>query len=99
MISIIISICASIISGMVLFYLQSYFKKKQKQDEEREQRKHKQDVLIIKSLNAVGDLTLANSIALRDGKTNGELKKALKEYDSINKEITNFIIENSVEDK
>ena len=99
MISIIISICASIISGMVLFYLQSYFKKRQKQDEEREQRKHKQDVLIIKSLNAVGDLTLANSIALRDGKTNGELKKALKEYDSINKEITNFIIENSVEDK
>ena len=97
MIAIVISICASIISGMVLFFLQSFFKKKQKEDEEREHKRHKKDVLIIKSLNAVGDLTLANSIALRDGKTNGELKKALKEYESINKEITDFIIENSVE--
>ena len=97
MIAIVISVCASIISGMVLFFLQTYFKKKAKQDDEREARRHKKDVLIIKSLNAVGDLTLANSIALRDGKTNGELKKALKEYESINKEITNFIIENSVE--
>lgn len=99
MVAIIISACASIVSGMVLFFLQAFFKKKQKQDDEREQKRHKKDVLIIKSLNAVGDLTLANSIALRDGKTNGELKKALKEYESINKEITNFIIENSVEDK
>lgn len=97
MVAIIISACASIVSGMVLFFLQVFFKKKQKQDDEREQKRHKKDVLIIKSLNAVGDLTLANSIALRDGKTNGELKKALKEYESINKEITNFIIENSVE--
>ena len=97
MIAIVISVCASIISGMVLFFLQTYFKKKAKKDDEREARRHKKDVLIIKSLNAVGDLTLANSIALRDGKTNGELKKALKEYESINKEITNFIIENSVE--
>ena len=97
MVAIIISACASIVSGMVLFFLQAFFKKKQKQDDEREQKRHKKDVLIIKSLNAVGDLTLANSIALRDGKTNGELKKALKEYESINKEITDFIIENSVE--
>lgn len=96
MISIIISICASIISGMVLFFLQSYFKKKQKQDDERENKRHKKDILVIKSINAVGDLTLANSIALRDGKTNGELKKALKEYENVNKEMTDFIIENSV---
>lgn len=96
MISIIISICASIVSGMVLFFLQSYFKKKQKQDDERENKRHKKDILVIKSINAVGDLTLANSIALRDGKTNGELKKALKEYENVNKEMTDFIIENSV---
>ena len=96
-VSIIISICASIVSGMVLFFLQNYFKRKAKQDDDREAKRHKKDVLIIKSLNAVADLTVANSIALRDGKTNGELKKALKEYDAVNKEITNFIIENSVE--
>ena len=97
MIAIIVSICASIISGMVLFFLQSYFKKKQKEDEEREHKRHRKDVLIIKSLSAVADLAQANSIALRDGKTNGELKRALKEYDSVSKEMTDFIIENSVE--
>ena len=97
MVAIVISIASSIISGMVLFFLQRYFKQKHESDEKCEKQRHKKDVLIIKSLNAVGDLTLANSIALRDGKTNGELKKALKEYESINKEITDFIIENSVE--
>mgnify|MGYP003571284673 CR=1 FL=1 len=97
MVAIIISACASIVSGMVLFLLQAFFKRKQKQDDEREQKRHKKDVLIIKSLNAVADLAQANSIALRDGKTNGELKRALKEYDAVSKEITDFIIENSVE--
>ena len=97
MVATIISVVASIVSGMVLFLLQHYFKKRHQEEEKRDAQRHKRDVLIIKSLNAVGDLTLANSIALRDGKTNGELKKALKEYESINKEITDFIIENSVE--
>ena len=39
-------------------------------------------------------MTLANSIALRDGKTNGELKKALAEYEQVNKEMLEFLFEN-----
>jgi len=97
MVSIVISIASSIISGMVLFFLQRYFKKKHHEDEKREYQRHKKDVLLIKSINAIGDLTLANSIALRDGKTNGELKKALSEYDKVNKEMIDFLIENSVD--
>lgn len=97
MVSIVINLIASIISGMMLFLLQYLFKKKQKQDEIREKRNHKKDILIIKSINAIGDLTLANAIAIRDGKTNGELKHALKEYEVVNKEITDFVIENSCE--
>ena len=97
MVSIAISIASSIISGMVLFFLQRYFKKKHHEDEKREHQRHKKDVLLIKSINAIGDLTLANSIALRDGRTNGELKKALSEYDKVNKEMIDFLIENSVD--
>lgn len=97
MVAIIISIVASIISGMVLFFLQSFFKKRAKVEDERENKRHKKDVLILKSINAVGDLTLANSIALRDGKTNGELKKALKEYEESSKEMLDFLIENSAD--
>lgn len=96
MIAVIISIVSSIISGMVLFFLQHYFKKKQRIDELREKKSHKMSVLVIKSINAIGDLTLANAIAIRDGKTNGELKHALKEYDDVTREMTDFIIENSV---
>ena len=70
MIAIIISIAGSIVSGMVLFFLQHFFKKRQKEEESREERNHKKDVLIIKSINAIGELTVANSIALRDGKIN-----------------------------
>lgn len=97
MISIVLSVCASIVSGMVLFFLQRFFKKRQITEEKREERQHKKDVLMMKSINAVGDLTLANAIAIRDGKTNGELKKALKEYDESSKELLDFLIENSVD--
>lgn len=97
MIAIVISICSSIVSGMVLFFLQRFFKKKQETEEKREERQHKKDVLMMKSINAVGDLTLANAIAIRDGKTNGELKKALKEYDESSKEMLDFLIENSTD--
>lgn len=95
MISVIISITASIISGMVLFFLQHYFKTRQKEEEKHEETTRKKDVLVIKSINAIGDLTVANSIALRDGKTNGEMHKALDEYTEVNKEMLDFLIENS----
>ena len=97
MLSVVLSVAASIISGMVLFLLQRYFKRKHQLDEEREEKRHNKDILVIKSINAIGDLTLANAIALRDGKTNGELKKALKEYESVNKEMINFLIDNSTD--
>ena len=57
MVAIIMSICASIISGMVLFFLQRFFKKKQKVDEERDRAKAKENMLILKSIDAVGKLT------------------------------------------
>ena len=95
MISIVLSIIASIVSGMVLFFLQHYFKKRHSEEEKRDAQRHKRDVLVIKSITAVGDLTVANSIALRDGKTNGEMHKALDEYEKVNKEMLDFLIENS----
>ena len=95
MVATIISIVASIVSGMVLFLFQHYFKKRHQEEEKRDAQRHKRDVLVIKSITALGDLTVANSIALRDGKTNGEMKKALHDYDEVNKEMLDFLIENS----
>lgn len=93
MTAIIISICASIVSGMALFFLQHFFKKKDKKDEERDKSKQEENVLILKSINAVGKLTVANSIALRDGKTNVEMHEAMDEYDKIDKELFEYLLE------
>lgn len=96
MVAIVISIISSVVAGMVLYFLQHYFKKKEKQDETRAKMQHDKDKLVIKSINAVGNLTVANSIALRDGKTNGEMHKALDEYKEVESEMLDFLIENSV---
>lgn len=95
MVAIVISIGSSIISGMVLYFLQSYFKKKTKKDEERDAAKQRENILILKSIDAVGKLTYADSIAIRDGKTNGEMKSAVEAYKKANQELYDFLLEQS----
>lgn len=90
--TIIVSITASIISGMVLFFLQRYMKKKDKKDDKRDRTLAEENILIIKSINAVGNLTVANAIALRDGKHNGEMGKALREYNSAEKSMYEYLL-------
>lgn len=91
--TIILSALASVVSGTALFFLQRYFKQKDKKDENRAKTNAKENVLILKSINAVGKLTVANSIALRDGKTNGEMHTALEEYDEVDKEMYEYLLE------
>lgn len=91
----IISIVCSVISGMTLFFLQRFFKKKEEQDKQKEDARRKENVLILKSIDAIGKLTYANAIAIRDGRTNGELKDAIKDYHQVREDLYNFIIEES----
>ena len=93
MTAIIISIVASIISGMVLFFLQRYFKKQEVKEERRQQAREKESILILKSIDAIGKLTYADAIAIRDGKTNGELKEAIKEYNDVKEEMYEYLLE------
>ena len=91
----VISIVCSVISGMTLFFLQRFFKKKEEQDKQKEDARRKENVLILKSIDAIGKLTYANAIAIRDGRTNGELKDAIKDYHQVREDLYNFIIEES----
>lgn len=93
MVAIIISIASSIISGMVLFFLQHFFKKKAKKDEERDKAKARENILILKSIDAVGKLTYANAIAIRDGKTNGEMHEAMECYNESKQEMYDYLLE------
>ena len=89
----IISIVASIISGMVLFFLQRYFKKQEAKEEKRQEAREKESILILKSIDAIGKLTYADAIAIRDGKTNGELKEAIQEYNDVKEEMYEYLLE------
>ena len=82
---------ASVFSGVVLFLVQSHLKRQRKKEEEREAEKANQMTLIIRTLNSLGKLTVANSIALRDGHTNGELKDALKEYKEVETDLFDYL--------
>lgn len=93
MVAIIISVASSIISGMVLFFLQRFFKKKTVKDEARDRQKAKENILILKSIDAVGKLTYANAIAIRDGKTNGEMHEAMEGYAEVKDEMYEFLLE------
>lgn len=93
LISIIISVGASVISGMALFFLQRYFKKKEKRESERDKVRRRENVLLMKSLDAVGKLTYANAIAIRDGKTNGEMHEAMEAYTESKEEMYDYILE------
>jgi len=95
MTALIISIGAGVISGAALFFIQRYFKKKDKLDDERDKSKAKENVLILKSIKSIGGLTVANSIALKNGKTNGELKSALEEYEKVDNELYDYLLEQS----
>ena len=91
----IISICASIISGSVLFFLKRYFDKRDKEEKERDRTRAKENFLILKSIDAVGKLTYADAIAIRDGKTNGEMAEAIQNYKKANQELYEFLLEQS----
>jgi hypothetical protein len=94
-----ISVLSGIISGMVLFFLKNYFNRREEAEKEKEKAKVKENILILKSINALGKLTYADSIAIRDGKTNGELKDAFEDYEEVRKELYEYLLEQNARNK
>ena len=95
-ISWILTFSTSIISGIVLFILQRFFNDQRKKEKKRQAEETQNYIMILRSLNALGKLTVANSIALRDGKTNGEMSSALSEYETLEKEMYEHLISRHV---
>ena len=73
----VISVCASVVSGATLFFMQRFFRKREEGEKKKEETAKRENILILKSVNVIGKLTMANAIAIRDGRTNGELHKIL----------------------
>ena len=87
-----VSTLATLISSILLVVIQRFLNAQKKREEERETEKACDNAIILRSLNALGKLTVANAIALRNGKTNGELASALAEYEKIEKEMYDHLV-------
>ncbi len=81
--SLIITLTASIFSGIVVFLFKNFLRRQQEKEEMREKEKATETALILRSLIALGKLTVANTLALRDGKSRKEINEALKEYKDV----------------
>ena len=99
MTAIIISISASLVSGGALFFLQRYFKRKDKQDEKRDAVKAKESILTLKSINAIGKLTYANALAIQNQTLNGEMHDAMETYSEVNEELYEYLLEQNANKK
>ena len=91
--SIALSTVSALVSGAVLFFLQQHFKKRDIDEKAHADARKRENVLILKSIKVIGELTEANSIAIRDGKTNGELKHALADYGKMDEDLYEFLLE------
>lgn len=87
-----VSTLATLISSVLLIIIQRFLNTQKRREEERETEKACDNAIILRSINALGKLTVANAIALRDGKTNGELSSALAEYEKIEKEMYDHLV-------
>ena len=96
-ISLIITLTASIFSGFVLFLLKRFLNRQQEKEERREKEKAGETALILRSLKALGKLTVANTIALRDGQTGESIGEALKEYQDVEVALYDYLISSHVE--
>lgn len=97
--SIVVPAMAAILSGLVILGVQEFIshrrnkkRKAQAHASEHDEERAEQMSLILKYLNAIGKLTHANSIALRDHKTNGELKDAMKEYEEMDGKMYDYLV-------
>lgn len=91
-ISQIVACVATVTSGMVLFWMKRFFNGQRRKEEEKDAEKERDGILMLRSIHALGKLTVANSVALRDGRTNGEMSAALAEYEKIEQEMYEHLI-------
>jgi len=95
-ISIIASVAACIISGGILFFIQRHFKRVERSQSAAEDRRVKKDVLVLKCLKAIGQLTTANATAIKQGHCNGEIDQSKKAFESVETELDAFLLEQAV---
>ncbi len=82
----------TVIGGIILFLCKRFLTAVQQREKRHEEEKRCGDELIIRTLAAIGKLSVATGTALRDGKTNGEMTAALQEYRAVEDEVYRHLV-------
>jgi len=96
-ISYILSAIFPLLCGAIVYFIQRHFKQHEKRAEEAEERRTQKDLLVLKSLKAIGELCIANAVATRQGHANGELTAAQKDFEAVDKELNDFILKSAAQ--
>ena len=73
--------------------MQRFFRHREEGEKKKDETAKRENILILKSVSVIGKLTMANAIAIRDGRTNGELHAALDEYGKVEKEMYEYLLD------
>jgi|GEM_PF-2690286 len=76
--------------------LENIEKQREKENKEYIQARKKENLLTMHMIKAIGKLSYANSIAIKEGKINGVMEDAIKYYNQTNMEMTEFMQESAV---
>lgn len=72
-------------------------KEKEKESNIRAHARKQENLLTMRMIKAVGKLSYANSVAIKDGKVNGVMEDALIYYRDASDEMTEFLQEQAIE--
>ena len=72
-------------------------KERDKESKERAEARKQENLLTMRMIKAVGKLSYANSVAIKEGRVNGVMEEALIYYRDASNEMTEFLQEQAVE--
>lgn len=72
-------------------------KERDKESKERAEARKQENLLTMRMIKAVGKLSYANSVAIKEGRVNGVMEEALIYYRDTSNEMTEFLQEQAVE--
>lgn len=72
-------------------------KEKEAESNARAEARKQENLLTMRMIKAIGKLSYANSVAIKEGKINGVMEEALAYYRDASDEMTEFLQEQAVE--
>lgn len=86
-----------VFSAVMVMIISYYFKRAEAREIFNSAACKKENILIMKSLNANGALAEATALAMQNGKANGEMEKALAYYKNVKNEMNDYLLQRNAE--